>query len=85
MNLEPLRNGYATKTKSGISEMNQTPKKCNHCKRPVAEVTTDGTDLYIRGERMPAELVKAWLPCPYCKGGLIKWTREIIYEQSDKV
>lgn len=65
--------------------MNQTPKKCNHCKKPVAEVTTDGTDLYIRGERMPAELVKAWFPCPYCKGGLIKWTREIIYEQSDKV
>lgn len=37
--------------------MNQTPKKCNHCKKAVAEVTTDGTDLYIRGEPTPAEFV----------------------------
>lgn len=55
--------------------MNLKPKKCTHCHKPVEAIQTDGIDLYVKGERMPREMVEAMFPCPHCDTGLIRWKR----------
>ena len=51
------------------------PKKCLRCKKPVDAYTTDGKNIYVKGEKMPDEMIKAWFPCPYCKGSVV-WVKE---------
>ncbi len=52
-----------------------TAKKCQRCGARVESIQTDGVDLYLKGEKMPSELIRAVFPCPYCKTGVIEWKR----------
>ena len=51
------------------------PKRCIRCKREIANVTTDGVELYVAGVAMPLKPLSVRFPCPHC-GGRVKWNSE---------
>jgi len=55
----------------------QEPKRCPRCKRAAQDVTTDGVDLYFKGERVPLKPLRIKFPCPWvdCDGSVL-WNSE---------